>query len=68
MFSIQMRHNPQVFWVEDGVLAYPVSEITIAGNLKEMYRHVVAVASDVDRRGAIQTGSWLLDTMTIAGE
>ena len=56
------------FWVEDGVLAYPVSEITIAGNLKEMYRHVVAVASDVDRRGAIQTGSWLLDTMTIAGE
>ncbi len=56
------------FWVEGGELAYPVSEITIAGNLKDMYRSVAAVGSDVDRRGAIQTGSWLLDTMTIAGE
>jgi PmbA protein len=56
------------FWVENGELAYPVHEITIAGNLKDMYRDVVAVGSDVDERGSIRTGSVLLDRMTIAGE
>ena len=55
------------FWVENGVIAYPVEEITIAGNLREMFRGIVAVGSDVDRRGAKQTGSILLDNMTIAG-
>ncbi|AMN46652.1 peptidase PmbA [Steroidobacter denitrificans] len=56
------------FWVENGELAYPVHEITIAGNLKEMYRGIVAVGGDVDERGGIRTGSVLLERMTIAGE
>jgi PmbA protein len=55
------------FWVESGVIAYPVEEITIAGNLVEMYRGIVAIGSDVDRRGSKQTGSILIDRMTIAG-
>jgi len=56
------------FWVEGGEIAYPVHEITIAGNLKDMYRDLVAVGNDVDARGAIRTGSILLAEMTIAGE
>ena len=56
------------FWIEDGAIAFPVNEITIAGNLKDMYRDIVAVGSDVDARGGIRTGSVLLDRMTIAGE
>lgn len=56
------------FWVEQGAIAYPVHEITIAGNLKPMYRHIVALGSDVDMRGGIRTGSVLLDEMTVAGE
>ena len=55
------------FWVENGVIAYPVEEITIAGNLAEMYRGIAAIGSDVDRRGSKQTGSILIDRMTIAG-
>ena len=55
------------FWVEGGVIAYPVEEITIAGNLREIFLGIVAVGSDVDRRGARQTGSILIDDMTIAG-
>jgi PmbA protein len=56
------------FWVEKGEIAYPVHEITIAGNLKDMYREIVAVGNDVDVRGGIRTGSILLERMTIAGE
>ncbi|TLZ22561.1 MAG: metalloprotease PmbA, partial [Gammaproteobacteria bacterium] len=56
------------FWVEHGAIAYPVHEITIAGNLKPMYRHIVALGDDVDVRGGILTGSLLLDEMTVAGE
>jgi PmbA protein len=56
------------FWVEKGAIAYPVHEITIAGNLKEMYEQIVAVGSDVDARGGIRTGSVLLEKVTIAGE
>ena len=56
------------FWVENGALAYPVQEITIAGNLRPMYRDIVAVGSDVDPRGGIRTGSVLIGEMTIAGE
>lgn len=56
------------FWIERGELQYPVEEITVAGNLKEMYRRIVAIGNDVDRRGNIQTGSILLENMTIAGE
>ncbi len=56
------------FWVEDGAIAYAVHEITIAGNLKAMYRDIVALGSDVDARGGIRTGSVLIGEMTIAGE
>lgn len=56
------------FWVEGGRIAYPVHEITIAGNLKDMLKNFVAVGSDVDARGSIRVGSILLDAMTIAGE
>lgn len=56
------------FWVENGELAYPVHEITIAGNLKEIYRQIVAVGSDVDARGGVRTGSILIERMTVAGE
>jgi PmbA protein len=56
------------FWVEDGAIAYPVHEITIAGNLRPMYRDIIALGSDVDPRGGILTGSVLIGEMTIAGE
>lgn len=56
------------FWVEHGAIAFPVSEVTIAGNLRDMLRDIVAVGSDVDFQGAIRTGSLLLRQMTIAGE
>lgn len=56
------------FWVEDGVIAYPVHEITIAGNLKDMLLQIVAVGSDVDARGGVRTGSILVEKMTIAGD
>lgn len=56
------------FWVENGAIAYPVEEITIAGNLRDMYANLVAVGSDVDPRSHILTGSILLERMTVAGE
>ena len=56
------------FWVEDGVAVYPVEEITIAGNLKDIFRNIVAVGNDVDMRGSMRTGSILISEMTIAGE
>ena len=56
------------FWVEDGELSHPVHEITIAGNLKDMFARLVAVGRDVDARGPIRVGSMLIDEMTIAGE
>jgi PmbA protein len=56
------------YWVENGALVHPVHEITIAGNLKQMYRDVVALGTDVDARGAIRSGSVLLSEMTLAGE
>ena len=56
------------FWVEQGAIAYPVHEITIAGNLKPMYGDIVALGSDIDARGGIRTGSVLIGEMTIAGE
>ena len=56
------------FWVENGEIQFPVSEITIAGNLKDMFMNLRAVGNDVDRRGNIQTGSLLVDGMMVAGE
>ena len=55
------------FWIEDGQIAYPVEEITIAGNLKQMFRDVVALGTDVERRGSRHVGSMLIARMTIAG-
>ncbi len=55
------------FWVENGVIAYPVDEVTIAGQLREMFRRIVAVGSDIDTRGSIRCGSILLDRMMVAG-
>jgi PmbA protein len=56
------------FWVEQGQIAYPVEEITIAANLRDMYTGIVAVGGDVDRRSHLLTGSILIERMTIAGE
>lgn len=56
------------FWVENGVIQYPVQEITIAGNLKTMLRNIVAIGNDVDLRGNTRVGSILLEQMAIAGE
>lgn len=55
------------FWVENGEIQYPVEEITVAGNLKEMFRQIRAVGSDVDGRGNIRTGSVLIGDMMLAG-
>jgi len=55
------------FWVEGGKIQYPVSEITIAGNLLDMYRKIVALGNDTDLRGGIRTGSVLIEEMTLAG-
>lgn len=56
------------FWVENGEIRYPVAEITIAGNLREMLKDIVAVGDDVDMRGGTRVGSILLKEMTIAGD
>lgn len=56
------------FWVENGEIQYPIEEITIAGNLKDMFKNIVAVGKDVDYRGNIRTGSILIERMSIAGE
>ncbi|WP_158882196.1 metalloprotease PmbA [Rhodanobacter sp. L36] len=56
------------FWVENGQIAYPVEEITIAANLRDMFNGIAAVGADVDRRSHLLTGSILLERMTVAGE
>jgi PmbA protein len=56
------------FWIEDGEIVRPVHEITVAGNLRDMYLGIVALGDDVDRRGAIHCGSLLIERMTIAGD
>jgi PmbA protein len=55
------------FWVENGIILYPVNEITIAGNLKSMLQNIVAIANDIYEGGSILTGSILIDNMMIAG-
>ncbi len=55
------------YWVERGVIQYPVEEITIAGNLKDMFRDIAAIGSDVLVRGTKSTGSILIGSMTVAG-
>ncbi len=56
------------FWVENGKIQYPVAEITIASNLKDMYRRIVEVGNDVDKRRNTRTPSILIEEMTIAGD
>ena len=56
------------FWVENGELVYPVEEITVAGNLIEIYKNITSIGNDVDPRGNILTGSVMIDAMTVAGE
>jgi len=56
------------FWVENGEIQYPVSEITIAGNLKDMWRNIVTIGDDIELRSNIQCGSVLLPEMKIAGQ
>lgn len=56
------------FWVEGGEMRYPVHEITVAGNLRQMFMGLMEVGTDVDLRGNVRTGSILLEGMTIAGE
>lgn len=55
------------YWVENGVIQYPVEEITIAGNMKEMFQQIIAVGADTLIRGTKQTGSILIENMTVAG-
>ncbi|MBV7387302.1 metalloprotease PmbA [Pasteurellaceae bacterium TAE3-ERU1] len=55
------------FWVENGEIAYPVSEITIAGNLSDMLANMVSMSDDIEHRSNIQSGSILLDEMKISG-
>jgi PmbA protein len=55
------------YWVENGAIAYPVHEVTIAGNLRELYQRIVAIGNDQDLRGGIRCGSLLVEEMTIAG-
>ena len=55
------------YWVENGEIAYAVEEITVASNLADMFRGIIAIGDDVDRRSAIQCGSILIDSMTVAG-
>jgi PmbA protein len=56
------------FWVENGEILYPVEEITIAGNLRDIYMNIQAVGNDADLRGNTRTGSILLAAMTVAGD
>jgi PmbA protein len=56
------------FWVENGVIQYPVEEVTIAGNLKDMFKGIVAIGNDIDLRGNTRTGSILIEEMTLAGQ
>ena len=55
------------YWVENGEIQYAVEEVTVAGNLKDMFKNIVAVGNDVDVRSGTRTGSILIEGMTIAG-
>jgi len=56
------------FWVENGSIQYPIDEITVAGNLKDMYLRLLAVGEDNDIPGSVKTGSWLIEGMTVGGD
>lgn len=56
------------FWVENGKIQYPINEITVAGNLKDIYQNIVAIGNDIETRSNIQTGSILVENMSVAGK
>jgi PmbA protein len=56
------------YWVENGEIQFPVEEITIAGNLRDMFRNIVAIGNDVLARGSRECGSVLIEGMTVAGD
>jgi PmbA protein len=56
------------FWIENGEIAYPVEEITIASNLRDMFKNIVAIGNDRDMPGSVRMGSVLLEEMTVAGD
>ena len=56
------------YWIENGQIKHPVEEVTVAGNLKDMFKRIVEVGSDVDTRGNIRSGSILIEQVTVAGE
>ncbi|HEB56605.1 MAG TPA: metalloprotease PmbA [Gammaproteobacteria bacterium] len=56
------------YWVENGEIQYPIEEFTLASRLQDMYMNLVAVGNDLDTRGNLCTGSWLIEQMTVAGE
>jgi PmbA protein len=56
------------FWIDNGEIIYPVHEVTVAGNLREMFRQIVGVGTDVDTRGGVRCGSLLIEGLMIAGE
>ena len=56
------------FWVENGEIQYPVEEITVAGNLKQVFKSIQYLGDDIDHRAGLKTGSILVDALTIAGE
>lgn len=55
------------YWIENGQIQFPVQEVTIAGNLKDMFHNIVAIGNDLDLRGNVRTGSLLIDNMMLAG-
>jgi PmbA protein len=56
------------FWVENGEIAYPVNEVTIAGTLPDIFKQIQAIGSDVDVRGTVRCGAVLVDALTLAGQ
>lgn len=56
------------FWIENGQIQYPVEEVTVAGNLKEIFSGLCAIGKDVDTRRNIRCGSILIDGLTVAGD
>jgi PmbA protein len=55
------------FWVENGKITYPVAEVTVAGNLRDIYQKIVGIGDDVDYRGNVRSPSVLIESMTVAG-
>ncbi|MGH8628247.1 MAG: metallopeptidase TldD-related protein, partial [Gammaproteobacteria bacterium] len=56
------------YWVEDGEIKFPIEELTIASNLRQMFLGILAVGNDVDTNTNIRTGSLLIENMTVAGK